>query len=148
MQKRVIANPPPPLPPPPYFVHFRERYADLATNCRINEFNRQMAAVRRGFSCIVPSRQLVLFTWEEVSEMVCGSPQVDVELLKSVTEYSGCQAEDKHVKLFWQTLREFTNEERTAFLRFAWGRTRLPLSKDSFPQRFKLQSFPHSPADK
>ena len=101
----------------------------------------------RGFATIVPQRQLCLFTWEEVEMMVVGSPTIDLALLRSVTEYSGCRADDKHVKFFWQALKEFTHEERTAFLRFTWGRTRLPLNKDQFPQRFKLQSFSKSPPD-
>ena len=125
----------------------REEWVELATKYRMGEFDKQVAAILRGFACIVPVRMLVLFSWEEVAEMVCGSPFVDVELLKSATEYSGCGQDDRHVKLFWQCLREFTNEERQAFLRFCWSRSRLPLNKASFPQRFKLQSFNHSPAD-
>ena len=44
-------------------------------------------------------------------------------------------------------LNEFTEIERTAFLRFVWGRTRLPLNVGLFPQRFKLQSFNLGPPD-
>ncbi len=88
-----------------------------------------------------------LFTWDQLEKMVCGTPEVDVDLLLSVTEYSGCQRDDPHVLLFWQALREFTNEERSALLRFAWGRSRLPLTAAAFPQRFKIQNFNHSPPD-
>jgi E3 ubiquitin-protein ligase HERC2 len=44
-------------------------------------------------------------------------------------------------------LEDFTDEERSMFLRFCWGRSRLPLTAAAFPQRFKLQSFGRSPAD-
>jgi len=79
--------------------------------------------------------------------LVCGKPEVDVELLQSVTDYSSCAASDPQIQYFWQALREFSNEERSALLRFTWGRSRLPLSAADFPQRFKLQSFGKSPAD-
>jgi E3 ubiquitin-protein ligase HERC2 len=61
-----------------------------------------VAAIRAGLASIVPTKLLALFTWEELEMMVCGKKNVDVELLKSVTEYSGCRAEDAHVRIFWQ----------------------------------------------
>ena len=113
----------------------RNEFVDLAIKFRLHEFDAMLDAMRRGFACIVPQRQLCLFTWEEVSQMVVGSPTIDVALLKSATEYSGCSPEDKHVKFFWQALKEFNQEERAAFLRFTWSRTRLPLNKEGFSQR-------------
>ena len=44
-------------------------------------------------------------------------------------------------------MREFTNEERSALVKFTWGRSRLPLTAAGFSQRFKLQSFNKQPAD-
>ncbi len=44
-------------------------------------------------------------------------------------------------------MEEFTNEERSAFIRFTWGRSRLPLNAAGFSQRFKLQSFDKRPPD-
>ncbi|KAG5186945.1 hypothetical protein JKP88DRAFT_257310 [Tribonema minus] len=122
-------------------------YATLVEQQRLNESKQQAEAVRAGLAMVVPLAVLSLFTWEEAEEMVCGRPGVDVALLESVTEYSGCRREDAHVRLFWTALRAFGDEERAMFLRFCWGRTRLPLTADQFAQRFKLQSFGRSPAD-
>ena len=44
-------------------------------------------------------------------------------------------------------MEEFEQEERAAFLRFVWGRSRLPLDLESFHQKFKIQSSQKSPAD-
>lgn len=44
-------------------------------------------------------------------------------------------------------MHEFSNEERSALIRFTWGRSRLPLTADTFTQRFKIQSFDRSPPD-
>lgn len=36
---------------------------------------------------------------------------------------------------FWEILSEFTNQERSLFLRFVWGRTRLPRTIEDFRGR-------------
>ena len=80
--------------------------------------------------------------------MVCGRPDVDVDLLERVTEYgNNCSKDDAHVKLFWQVMREFNQDERSMFLRFTWGRSRLPLNEAAFTQRFKILAFDRSPPD-
>ncbi len=79
--------------------------------------------------------------------MVCGCAEIDIKLLESITEYSSCDANDSHIRNFWQALGEFNNEERSALIRFTWGRSRLPLTAEGFTQRFKIQSFDRSPPD-
>lgn len=125
----------------------RNHYCDLVEQYRLHEFDRQAAAVRQGLACMVPYRLLSIFTWDQLEEFVCGKPSIDIALLRSVTEYSSCSANDQHIQYFWQAMEEFTNEERSMFIRFTWGRSRLPLTADAFPQRFKLQSFGKSPPD-
>jgi hypothetical protein len=88
-----------------------------------------------------------LFTWEQLEAMVCGIPKVDLALLESVAEYSSCSPQDVHVQLFWQALKEFTNEELQALIKFTWGRARLPLTAAGFTQRFRIQNFQLTPAD-
>ena len=48
---------------------------------------------------------------------------------------------------YFIALREFNNEERSALVRFVWGRSRLPLNSAGFTQRFKIQGFTRTPAD-
>ena len=55
---------------------------------------------------------------------------------------------DAHVGYFWEVMEALEHEERRAFLRFTWGRSRLPLDHASFEQQFKIQSFGRSPADR
>ena len=53
---------------------------------------------------------------------VCGRPKVNVDLLKKHTKYSGGLNEDsKRIKMFWEILKEFSEEERLKFIRFCWG---------------------------
>lgn len=119
----------------------RCEYADLVESYRLHEFDLQVAALYRGISTVVPAKLLSCFTGPELELMVCGSPEIDVDLLERCTEYSSCSASDAHIVWFWQVLRKFSHDERSAFLRFVWGRSRLPANEKEFPQRFKLQSF-------
>ena len=75
---------------------------------------------------VVPVPLLSLFTGPELETMVCGSPDIPLDLLKSVVTYKGVDANAPLVRWFWETLESFSNAERSLFLRFVWGRTRLP----------------------
>ncbi|DAZ99415.1 TPA: hypothetical protein N0F65_004048 [Lagenidium giganteum] len=119
----------------------RCEYADLVEKYRLQEFDTQVNALFQGFSKVLPTKLLSMFTGSELEAMVCGTPEIDVDLLEKCTEYSSCSATDEHIVWFWQVLRNFSHEERSAFLRFVWGRSRLPATEKDFPQLFKLQSF-------
>lgn len=72
--------------------------------------------------------------------MVCGSPEIPLSLLKSVASYKGVDATSSLVQWFWEVMEEFSNHERSLFLRFVWGRTRLPRTIADFRGRdFVLQ---------
>lgn len=72
--------------------------------------------------------------------MVCGSPEIPLNLLKSVASYKGVDATSSLVQWFWEVMEEFSNHERSLFLRFVWGRTRLPRTIADFRGRdFVLQ---------
>ena len=71
---------------------------------------------------------------------VCGSPDIPLALLKSVATYKGIEAIAPLVQWFWEVMEEFTTQERSLFLRFVWGRTRLPRTIADFRGRdFVLQ---------
>ncbi|KDO19324.1 hypothetical protein SPRG_15526 [Saprolegnia parasitica CBS 223.65] len=125
----------------------RCRFADLVEAYRLHEFDAALSQLESGLGKVLPLRYLRLFTARELESMVVGSPDVDVDLLQQCTEYSSCSASDQHIVWFWAVLRRFSHDERSAFLRFVWGRSRLPAAATEFPQWFKLQSFTKTPAD-
>ena len=49
--------------------------------------------------------------------------------------------------MFWKTVEEFSTKEKELLLRFAWGRSRLPLSSEDFEQKFVIMSSPDSNDD-
>ncbi|KAK9875133.1 hypothetical protein WA026_005926 [Henosepilachna vigintioctopunctata] len=118
----------------------RLEYVRLALNFRLHEFDEQVKAVRDGMSRVVPVPLLSMFSGCELETMVCGSPDIPLTLLKSVATYKGVDRSAPIIQWFWEVMEEFTNQERSLFLRFVWGRTRLPRTIADFRGRdFVLQ---------
>ncbi|XP_015113813.1 E3 ubiquitin-protein ligase HERC2 [Diachasma alloeum] len=118
----------------------RHEYVRLALNYRLHEFDVQVRAVREGMAKVIPVPLLALFSGAELETMVCGSPDIPLGLLKSVATYKGIEATSGLVQWFWEVMEEFSNQERSLFLRFVWGRTRLPRTIADFRGRdFVLQ---------
>ena len=61
---------------------------------------------------------------------------MSVEVLKQHTVYTGWTEEHEVVQRFWRVMKELGNKDRSSFLRFVWGRSRLP--KVVWPRPFKL----------
>ena len=64
--------------------------------------------------------------------LVCGASDIDIDIdiLKSNTDYEGCNENDQHIQFFWEVLREMDSKERSLFLKFVWVRSRLPSGRD------------------
>jgi len=116
---------------------------------RLNEFTPQVQAMRRGLATVVPAALLSLFTWEELEIQVCGRPQMNVDLLQKMTKYEGTHRADAlHIKNFWEIMRlRFDEMERAKFLKFIWGRSRLPVRSTDFETHFKITPLPRSTAN-
>ncbi|CAM9151525.1 unnamed protein product [Scytosiphon promiscuus] len=122
-------------------------FADMVEAFKMREYREPVEAIRDGLASVIPVDHLRLFAWDELEMFVCGRKDVDVDLLEACTEYSLCCRQDSHVAAFWDVLRSFSPKEKSLFLRFAWGRSRLPLSAEQFHQPFKIQAFARAPAD-
>lgn len=97
-----------------------------------------MAAVREGMSWIIPVPLLSLLTAKQLEQMVCGMPEICCDVLKKVVRYREVDEQHSLVQWFWQTLEEFSNEERVLFMRFVSGRSRLPANTADISQRFQI----------
>ena len=117
-----------------------QEYVRLAVHMRLHEFDQQVQAMREGLAKVVPVPLLSLFTGPELETMVCGSQEISIGLLKSVTTYKGIEPTAPLVRWFWEVMESFNQAERSLFLRFVWGRTRLPRTAADFRGRdFVLQ---------
>ncbi|OWZ24334.1 hypothetical protein PHMEG_000654 [Phytophthora megakarya] len=121
----------------------REEYASAVEAYRLLEYAPVCGDISRGVATILPTHTLGLFSWHELRTLVCGKATVDIALLRRRTIYGdGCQASDPHIAYFWDVLGEFNDEQKSSFLRFVWGRSRLPTHAADFTQDFKISGLP------
>jgi len=78
---------------------------------------------------------------------VCGSPYIDISILKENAVYEDVDPEEEHIIYFWQVLEEFDSDQRSKFLQFVWARTRLP-SSGFLLMNFKIQKSRKDEPDK
>lgn len=114
-------------------VPFISEASKLTLFCHV-----QVAAVREGMSTIIPVPLLSLLTPQQLEQLVCGLPEVSVEMLKKLVRYRDVTESHQLIVWFWQSLQEFTNEERVLFLRFVSGRSRLPSNPADITQKFQI----------
>ncbi len=118
----------------------KEEYVRQALEYRLHEFDQQVAAVREGMAKVVPVPLLVFYSAIELETMVCGSSDINLDSLKAITSYKNVDINEPIVNWFWEIMEEFTSIERSLFLRFVWGRARLPRTAADFRGRdFVLQ---------
>ena len=113
--------------------------ATLFTDELLATQRRLLNSFAEGMSSVLPIELLSVFTGEQLRDIMCGNPDIDVELLRRVTEYEGYDNEDKVISNFWEVLREMSTSERKLFLQFVWARNRLPLNESDFDAPFKIQ---------
>lgn len=106
---------------------------------KLNEFSLQEKWIVEGILSVV-SPDINMFTWEEISQKLMGSPDIKIDDLKHIFVGGDYGQDDEIIHWFWDVLEEFTPEgkrifsenskkflERSMFLRFTWGRSQLPL---------------------
>ncbi len=105
-----------------------EEYIELVENVRMKESEKQIEAIRTGFSKLLPLKVLPFFSWEEWEEKITGKPDVPITDLKNFVKFSGLSQPDRDrlIEYFWKCMEEFTTKERCMFVRFACGLSRLP----------------------
>ncbi|XP_035829751.1 probable E3 ubiquitin-protein ligase HERC1 isoform X3 [Aplysia californica] len=123
-------------------VHFHNRveYVDSVFHHRLHEWDKQVALIREGMSGIIPVPLLTLLTAQALERLVCGTDEVNIDVLQKVVRYRGIDENHVLVRWFWSVLESFTNEERIQFLRFISGRTRLPSNPADITQRFQIMT--------
>jgi len=112
-------------------------YATLLERFYLRRYDAQISILVRGMASIIPFEFLSIFRPFELETMVCGSPDISISLLRDKTEYRGnVRPADPHVNMFWEVLKEMSQEQRKNFLQFVWGRTRLPSTSLGFGKDF------------
>lgn len=118
----------------------KNEYLQLRLRHRmLDSIKPQLEQFLRGFYEVIPPDLLSVFDYQELDLLICGVPDIDMIDWMQNTEYLGEYAmqgkNHRVVKWFWQTVEDYSIEERVRLLQFTTGCCRLP------PQGFKyLQS--------
>jgi len=118
-----------------------DRFIQKYVEARLTECFAAVEAFREGILTVIPESALAILCADELEQIVCGSTVIDIKRLKENTEYDDdVSPEDSHIVAFWEVLEEFSEEEKSAFLRFVWARPTLPPKNTPFSQKMKIQS--------
>ena len=124
------------------FKRMKEGELDKETSSRfgtiLSKQRSMLNSFAEGMSSVLPVELLSVFSGEQLRGILCGNPDIDVELLRRVVEYDGYNENDNVISYFWEVLREMTTSERKLFLQFVWARNRLPLKESDFDAPFKI----------
>ena len=80
----------------------------------------------------------MLITWQEAEIRVSGEKTIETHILKEITTYDSCSSTTPAVKMFWEVFETFSMEERTEYLKFVWGRSRLPANRHNLDRRHTI----------
>ena len=116
-----------------------DQYCQLFVEARLEEAEEQIKWIKQGMDVIFKESFLRIFSWRELEKKIIGDATFDLEYFKAITDYRDCDENTPTVKLFWKVLESFTNSDREQYLRFVWGRTRLPLKEMDTLMRHCIQ---------
>lgn len=106
-------------------------YAELLLSCRLNESQAQIKCLKEGLLEVADASCIGLWTWQLLEQRVVGCAEIDVALLRRKTIYEGFDESEPIVGQFWSIMDKLDQEDLTKFIRFVWGRSRLPPESSS-----------------
>ncbi|KAF0696843.1 Aste57867_12423 [Aphanomyces stellatus] len=106
---------------------------------KLETIRLQLRSFMEGLAGVLPFSLLNLFTPSQFDELICGSPEIDLDMLQRITVYEGVDPLAPHIQYFWQCLQDMTHVQRSAFVNFVLARSRLPRSIEEFTLHFKIQ---------
>jgi len=110
----------------------KDEWIQLAQQTRLNESRDTLFCLREGLFEVIPSVLIDFCTSEDLQWRISGRPNIDIKLLKRHTEYSCVSSTAPHILYFWEVLESFNQQERRAFVQFAWAQERLPANDQEF----------------
>ncbi|XP_076315726.1 putative E3 ubiquitin-protein ligase HECTD2 [Tachypleus tridentatus] len=122
----------------------REEYVQLYKDLILNKaIYKPFKAFYLGFHSVCASNALIMLRPEEVEMLVCGSPTLDMEELRKVTEYDGFQEDEPIIKEFWEVVKDYNQDLQKQFLRFTTGSDRVPVGGMG-EMSFKISALNHN----
>ncbi|XP_064633553.1 E3 ubiquitin-protein ligase HUWE1-like isoform X3 [Lineus longissimus] len=111
----------------------KKEYVKLVCQMKMTgAIRKQLNAFLEGFYDIIPKRLISIFNEQELELLISGLPTVDIDDLKSNSEYHKYQPNSLQIQWFWRALRSFDQADRARFLQFVTGTSKVPLQGFAF----------------
>lgn len=127
----------------------KNEYIELVIKYRfVQRMSTQMNALKQGFQEVLPLDSIKMFDEKEVELLISGLGEININDWRTFTMYKGGYTPDNQViQWFWKAIGSFNTEERTRFLQFVTGTSRLPMNGfrelwgSSGPQLFTIEKW-------
>ena len=83
-----------------------------------------MNVLIQGFKIIFLTKVMRIKTWKEIEKRVRGT-EFDLDFIRDYTDYSWMYRDDEYGRRLWNAIQCFTIEEKTRYLRYIAGITRI-----------------------
>ena len=110
---------------------FCQAYAHFHTTKLIE---KEFGAFIKGFNTLIQGDLLLLLLPRELERIVIGIDEIDIELLKENTSYTGYTAQTPIIKMFWEIFENYNESDRKKLLQFITGNDRIPVSSSRSPK--------------
>ena len=107
-----------------------DEFVQKVLEARKNEALEQVEVVRDGFIHALHKSNIAVLNfaaWRTMETRCTGEKTVDVAKLKMITTFPNCDPNHEIVDRFWRVFESMNDSQRTAYLKFVWGRSRLPI---------------------
>ena len=106
----------------------KHEYVRLLCHHRMTtSIRQQIDSFLEGFHELVPAELVSIFDAQELELLISGLPEIDLDDMRANCEYAGYKSGDMAVQWFWNTLKNFSKEEKALFLQFVTGTSKVPL---------------------
>ena len=88
----------------------------------------QLNMLKEGFFKVIPRHSLYGISSDELEQLICGKPEIDLDDWQKHTNYNKPYDQNhKVIKWFWKAMSEYTQPQRSIFIQFCTGTNRIPI---------------------
>ncbi|OUM64693.1 hypothetical protein PIROE2DRAFT_42279 [Piromyces sp. E2] len=108
----------------------KDEYIELVMRKKLSsgDEEEQMMAVKEGFYEIIPKEIQNIMNEVDLSLLISGISEIDIQDWKNNTNYIGYNEDDITIVNFWRCVNDFSDEKRKQLLLFVTGNSKLPVT--------------------
>jgi len=119
-----------------------KEFIELILETRFKETERQMNWVKKGVHYVIDPMIMSFLNWNDIELRACGDELVETETLKKISSYNVGE-DHKIVVWFWQMFEEWDQEHRKLYLKFVWGRSKIPSDTKHLRYKHEVHVYSH-----